>query len=68
MPNLVSLTCSCLKILGKTQMGLFSVSGFGQSLRKENCQNSRTNNDIDMKLGPVTKLDKRNKATSKKIC
>ena len=24
-------------------------------------------NDIDMKLGPVTKLDKRNKTTSKKI-
>ena len=24
-------------------------------------------NDIDMKLGPVTKLDKRNKITSKKI-
>ena len=29
--------------------------------------NSRTSNDIDMKFGPVTKLDKRNMATSKKI-
>ena len=39
----------------------------GQSLIKENCHNSRTSDDIDMKLGPVTKLDKRNKATSKKF-
>ena len=39
----------------------------GQSLIKENYHNSRTSNDIDMKLGPVTELDKRNKKTSKKI-
>ena len=31
-----------------------------------NCYNSRTSADIDMKLGPVTKPDKRNKTTSKK--
>ena len=37
----------------------------GQSLIKENCHNSRTNDNIDMKLGPVTKLDKRNIITSK---
>ena len=43
----------------------FQVSG--QSLIKENCHNSRTSDDIDMKLGPVTKLDKGNKTTSKKI-
>ena len=41
----------------------FQISG--QSLIKENCHNSRTSDDIDMKFGPVTKLDKRNKATSK---
>ena len=29
--------------------------------------NFRTSVDIDMRLGPVTKLDKRNKATSKKF-
>ena len=34
---------------------------------KENCHNSRTSNAIDMKLGPVTKIDKRNTATSKKF-
>ena len=38
-----------------------------QSLIKENCRNSRTSDDIDMKLGPVTKLDKRNKTTLKKL-
>ena len=38
----------------------------GESLIKENYHNSRTSDDIGMKLGPVTKLDKRNKATSKK--
>ena len=35
----------------------------GQSLKKENCHNSRTSDDTDMKLGPVIKLDKRNKTT-----
>ena len=39
----------------------------GQSLIKRDCHNSRPSEYIDMKLGPVTKLEKRNKATSKKI-
>ena len=43
----------------------FRISG--QSLIKENGHNSRTSDDIDMKFGPVTKLDKRNKTTPKKI-
>ena len=43
----------------------FQISG--QSLIKENCHNSRTNVDIDMKLGSVTKIDTRNKITSKKL-
>ena len=43
----------------------FRISG--QSLIKENCHNSKTSDDIDMKLGPVTKLDKRNKTTSKNL-
>ena len=43
----------------------FRISG--QSLIKENCHNSRTSNDIDINVGPVTKHDKRNKTTSKKI-
>ena len=34
---------------------------------KVNCHNSRTTDDIDMKLGPVTKNAKGNKPASKKI-
>ena len=47
-------------------MGISDFWISGQSLINENCQNSRISNDIDMKLGPVTKLDKRNTATSNK--
>ena len=32
---------------------------------KQNCHDSRTSNDIDMKLGSMTKLDKRNMMMSK---
>ena len=41
----------------------FRISG--QSLIKENGHNSRASDNIEMRLGPVTKLDNRNKATSK---
>ena len=41
----------------------FQISG--QSLIKENCHNFRTSDDIDKKLGPITKLNKRNKKFSK---
>ena len=41
----------------------FRISG--QSLIKVNCHNFRTSDDIDIKLGPITKPDKRNKTTSK---
>ena len=43
----------------------FRISG--QSFIKVNSHNSRTSDDIKMKRGPVTKLDKRNKTMSKKI-
>ena len=43
----------------------FRISG--QSLIKKNCHNSRISDDIDMKLGPVTKLDRKNKSKSEKI-
>ena len=52
--------------IGKISNGCisnFQISG--QSFKIENCQNSRIGNDIYMKLGPVTKFDKRNRATSK---
>ena len=66
MPNLVSITCPTQSPdIGQTSDG--GISDFrisGQSLIKENCHNSRTSDDINMKLGPVTKLDKKNKTTS----
>ena len=65
-PSLVSLVCFSLHILDKIQTGVFRVSAFLASPKK-NCHKSRTSNDIDMKTGPVTKLDKGNKATSKKL-
>ena len=46
------------------------ISDFRVSVQffiNENCHNSRTSHDIDMKLPPVTMLDKRNTATSKTI-
>ena len=46
--------------------GVFDFQISGQSLTKQNCLNSRTSDDIDIKLGPVTKLDKRNKTILKK--
>ena len=47
--------------------GIFEFLTSGQSLIKVNCYNSRTSDNIDMKLGPVTKLKKRSKVTSKKL-
>ena len=47
-----------------------SISDFrisGQSLIKENCRNSRTSDDMDMKLRPVIKFDKRKKTLSKRF-
>ena len=50
----------------KLRRGYFRFPDFWSIPLKENCHNSRTSDDIDMKLAPVTKLDKRNKTTSKK--
>ena len=43
----------------------FRISG--QFVLNENGHNFRTSHDIDMKLGPVTTIDKRNLTTSKKF-
>ena len=53
--------------IGQNSDGISDSQISGQSLIKENVHNSRTSNDIDIKLGQVTKLDKRNKTTSKKL-
>ena len=68
VPNLVPLTRPQSPDIGQNSDG--GISNFwvsGQSLLKENCHNFRTSDDIDMKLGPVPKLDKRDKTTLKKL-
>ena len=48
--------------------GVFSFSGFSfKSHLNKKCCDSRTSNEIDMKLITPSKLDKRNRKTSKKI-
>ena len=61
--NLVSLThtTKSLDIWQNSDGGISDFRISGQSLIKENCHNSRTSDDIAMKLGLVTKLYKRNK-------
>ena len=48
-------------------MGISDFQISGEFLIKENYYNSRTSNDTDTKLGPVTKLDKINKTKFKKF-
>ena len=68
MPNLVSLSQPSLQILVKTQTVVFSIYGFRvKQLINKNCHNSRHSNDIDMKLEPANKLDKKNTATAKQF-
>ena len=53
-------------VIGQNSDGGISEFGIsGQSLIKENCHKSRTSDNIDMKIGPVTKLGKKNKKRSK---
>ena len=47
--------------------GIFDFHISGPSLMNKYCPTSRISNDIDIKLGTVTKLDKGNTATSKKF-
>ena len=68
MPDVVPLCPPSLQILGNILDGGdsdFRISG--QSFLNKNYGNSRTSHDIDMKLGPGTKIYKRNKATSIKF-
>ena len=54
--------------IGKnSDVGISDFQISGQPLIKENCYNSTASDDIDKKLGPVTKLDKRKISTSKKF-
>ena len=67
MTNLVFIIYPSLQILERNSDG--SISDFqisGQSFIEENYHNSRTSNGIDVKPGPVTKLEKKNTVISKK--
>ena len=48
-------------------VGVSDIRISGQSFIGENCNNSRTSHDAEIRLGPVTILDKRNTATSRKF-
>ena len=65
MPNFVFPICQSPDIGQNSDGGISYFQISGQPLIKGNYHNSRTSDDNDMKLGPVTKLDKRNKTTSK---
>ena len=68
MTNLISLTRPSLQILDKTQTQVFPDFRIsGHALIKVNFRNSRTTDDIDMKLGPVIKLHKRNETPLKNL-
>ena len=68
VPNLISLSDSSLLTLGKMQTDVFPDFRIsGQSFTNKNCHNPRTNHDIDMERGPVTKLDNRKTTTPKKL-
>ena len=49
------------------EWGISDFRIFGQYLIKEDCHNSRTSNDICVKLQSLTERDKRNTTTSKKL-
>ena len=63
IPNLLQ----SLDIGQNSDGGISDFQISGQSLIKENCHNSRISDDINMKLGPVTKLHKRIKTTLKNL-
>ena len=63
----MSLTLSSLQKLGKIQTGVFPISGFLVNPSKTKIVVTPwTSHDIDMKLEPVIKLDKRSMETLKK--
>ena len=61
IPNL----CQSSDIRQNPDVGISDFRISGQSLIREHFHNSRSSDNIDMKLGQVTKLGKRNKTTSK---
>ena len=47
--------------------GVSNFQTSGQPFIEKNCYNSRTSNDIDVKLGPVTRLETKEHGNIKKV-
>ena len=60
-----SLLAPVFRYWAKLRRGYFRSPDLWSIPYKRTCHNSRTSHNIDMKLGPVTKLDKRNKTRQK---
>ena len=68
MTNVVAITCLNLQVFEKNSDKGIPISEFlVKFFLNKNCQNSRASNDVDMKLGPVNKLNKRKTATLKNL-
>ena len=63
MPNLPQPA----DIRQKVEGSIYDFQISAQSLMKESCHNFRTSDDINMKLEPETKLNKKNKTTSERF-
>lgn len=62
MLNLVSINSPNIWIFFKIQTEVLSVSEFlVKSFMNINCYKSKTSHDIDLKPGPLSKLEERNK-------
>ena len=57
MSDLVYRTCSSPQTFGQVQIGVFSIFGFHvKFLINRNYHNSRISDDIDVKLGLLSKI------------
>ena len=63
----ISFLPQSLDIAPNSDEGVSDFRISGQSLIKRNCHKSRTSDDIDMKIGPVTTRDKRKKQQQKSL-
>ena len=63
MPNSISLALPVPNYWAKLRREYFPFPDFWSITYKKNCHNSRTSYDIDIKLGPVNKLNKINIST-----
>ena len=67
LPSLRSRACPTLQ-MWKIRTGVSKISGFlVKSYLNKNYNNSRISNDINMKLGPVSKLNRKIPMTSRNL-